>query len=106
MRMSVRNFILFGCLLLLWHSLFSFFGLYQSKRFSNYHQEARDVLKATSVGTFVLLQVGIPFHLSVIHPRFLLVFWLISTISAIASRQAMRLLLYGCDSMAATCATF
>jgi exopolysaccharide biosynthesis polyprenyl glycosylphosphotransferase len=93
MRMSVRNFILFGCLLLLWHSLFSFFGLYKSKRFSNHHQEAGDVLKATSVGTFVLLQVGIPFHLSVIHPRFLLVFWLISTLSAIASRQAMRFVL-------------
>lgn len=93
MRMSVRNFILFGCLLLLWHWLFSLFGLYKSKRFSNDHQEAWDVLKATSVGTFVLLQVGIPFHLSVIHPRFLLVFWLISTISALASRQAMRFVL-------------
>jgi exopolysaccharide biosynthesis polyprenyl glycosylphosphotransferase len=93
MRISVRNFVLFGCLLLLWHSLFSLFGLYQSKRFSNHRHEAIDVLKATSVATFVLLELGIPIHASVIHPRFLLVFWLISTISAVASRRAMRFVL-------------
>ena len=93
MRISVRNFMLFACLLLLWHLLFLCFGLYESKRFSNQHREAVNVLKATSLGTFVLLELGIPFHLSVIHPRFLLVFWAVSTISAVAIRQAIRLVL-------------
>ena len=93
MRISVRNFVLFACLLLLWHSLFSFFGLYQSKRFSNQRREALDVGKATSWGTFALLQLGIPFHLSVIHPRFLVVFWLTSTVTAVVSRRAMRFVL-------------
>ena len=93
MRISVRNFVLFACLLLLWHLLFLCFGLYESKRFSNQHREDLDVLKATSLGTFVLLELGIPFHLSVIHPRFLLVFWAVSTISAVAIREAIRLVL-------------
>jgi exopolysaccharide biosynthesis polyprenyl glycosylphosphotransferase len=93
MRISVRNFVLFACLLLLWHSLFSLFGLYQSKRFSNQRREAIDVWKATSVGTFVLIELGLPLNLSVIHPRFLLVFWLISTVAAVVSRGALRFLL-------------
>jgi len=93
MRISVRNFVLFACLLLLWHLLFLCFGLYESKRFSNQHREDLDVLKATSLGTFVLLELGIPFHLSVIHPRFLLVFWAVSTISTVAIREALRLVL-------------
>jgi hypothetical protein len=46
MRMSVRNFVLFSGLLLLWHSLFSFFGLYKSKRFSSQRREAIDISKA------------------------------------------------------------
>jgi len=93
MRISVRNFVLFGCLLLLWHLLFSFFGLYRSKRFSSHGHEAIDVLKATSLGTLILIELGTPFHLSVLLPRFLLVFWLTSTISAVASRSAMRFVL-------------
>jgi exopolysaccharide biosynthesis polyprenyl glycosylphosphotransferase len=93
MRISVRNFVLFSGLLLLWHSLFSFFGLYESKRFSNQRREAIDVSKASSLGTFVLFLVGIPFNLSVIHPRFLAVFWLISTGTSVLSRGALRFLL-------------
>jgi exopolysaccharide biosynthesis polyprenyl glycosylphosphotransferase len=93
MRISVRNFVLFSGLLLLWHSLFSFFGLYESKRFSNQRREAIDVSKATSLGTLVLLLVGTSFNLSVIHPAFLIVFWLISTGTSVLSREALRFLL-------------
>ena len=90
MRISIRNFVLFACLLAIWHTLFSFFGLYQSKRFSDQRREAIDVLKATSLGTFVLFLVGLPI---LVDPQFLLVFWLISTATAVASRRAMRFLL-------------
>jgi exopolysaccharide biosynthesis polyprenyl glycosylphosphotransferase len=93
MRMSVRNFVLFSGLLLLWHSLFSFFGLYKSKRFSSQRREAIDISKATSLGTFALFLVGIPFHLSVIHPAFLAAFWLISTGTSVLSRGTLRFVL-------------
>jgi exopolysaccharide biosynthesis polyprenyl glycosylphosphotransferase len=93
MRISVRNFVFFSGLLLLWHSLFSVFGLYESKRFSNQRREAIDVSKATSLGTLVLLLVGSSFKLSVIHPMFLIVFWLISTGTSVLSREALRFLL-------------
>jgi exopolysaccharide biosynthesis polyprenyl glycosylphosphotransferase len=93
MRISVRNFVLFSCLLLLWHSLFSFFGLYESKRISNQRREAIDVAKATSLGTLALFLVGTPFNLTVIRPSFLAGFWLISTGTAVLSRWALRFLL-------------
>jgi exopolysaccharide biosynthesis polyprenyl glycosylphosphotransferase len=93
MRISVRNFVLFSGLLLVWHSLFSFFGLYESKRFSNQGREAIDVSKATSLGTFVLFLGGLPFNLTVIRPSFLVVFWLISTGTSVLSRGTLRFVL-------------
>jgi exopolysaccharide biosynthesis polyprenyl glycosylphosphotransferase len=93
MRISVRNIALFAGLLVLWHFLFSFFGLYKSKRLSGQRTEAIDVLKATSLGTFVFFLVGIQFKLTVIHPLFLTVFWLTSTGAAVLSRRMLRFLL-------------
>ncbi len=93
MRISVRNLVLFAGLLLLWHSLYSLLGLYESKRLSHLRAEARDVLKATSLATVALLLVGSLFSLSVNHPLFLGVFWLASTSTALLSRRTMRFLL-------------
>jgi exopolysaccharide biosynthesis polyprenyl glycosylphosphotransferase len=93
MRISVRNFVLFSGLLWLWHLLFYFFGLYESRRFSKQRREAIDVAKATSLGTLALLVVGTAFNLSMIHATFLISFWLVSTGTSVLSREALRLLL-------------
>jgi len=93
MRISVRNFALFAGLLLLWHSLFSFLGLYESKRLSHQRTEGLDVLKATSLATVALFSVGSLFSLSVNRPQFLGVFWLVSTSTGVLSRRTMRFLL-------------
>jgi exopolysaccharide biosynthesis polyprenyl glycosylphosphotransferase len=93
MRISVRNFVLFSGLLLLWHSLFSSFGLYESKRLARQRSEAIDVWEVTSLGTIGLFLVGTVFHLSFIVPRFLLVFWLLSTVTVALSRKVLRLVL-------------
>jgi exopolysaccharide biosynthesis polyprenyl glycosylphosphotransferase len=93
MRFSIRNFVLFSVLLLLWHSLFSLFGLYRSKRLSGHRTEATDVLKATSLGTLALLLVGTTFHLSITDPLFVASFWLLGTSTSILSRKLIRVLL-------------
>ena len=93
MQISVRNFVLFAGLLLLWHFLFSFLGLYESKRLSHQRIEALDVLRATSLATVALLLVGSLFSLSVNQPLFLGVFWLVSTSTGVLSRRTMRFLL-------------
>ena len=92
-RVSVRNFLLFAALLLIWHSLFSFVGLYESKRLSRKRAEALHVLAATSLATVVLFLVGSLFSLSVNHPLFLSLFWLVSTTTAVLSRRLLRFLL-------------
>ena len=93
MRFSVRNFALLSGLLLLWHSLFYSFGLYESKRLARQRAEAVDVLKVTSLGTLVLFLVGTLFNLSMIHPLFLIIFWLTSTATAVLGRLVLRFLL-------------
>jgi exopolysaccharide biosynthesis polyprenyl glycosylphosphotransferase len=93
MRISVRNFVLFAGLLLLWHSVFSFLGLYESKRLSHQRTEVFDVLRATSLATVALLLVGSLFSLSFIHPLFVVVFWLASTSTSVLSRRITRFLL-------------
>ena len=93
LRVSVRNFFLFASLLLIWHSLFSFVGLYESKRLARKRTEARQVLAATSLATAVLFLVGSLFSLTVNHPLFLALFWLVSTTTAVLSRRLLRFLL-------------
>jgi exopolysaccharide biosynthesis polyprenyl glycosylphosphotransferase len=69
------------------------FSVFTNPSVSNQRREAIEVSKATSLGTLVLLLVGSSFKLSVIHPMFLIVFWLISTGTSVLSREALRFLL-------------
>ncbi len=93
MRISVRNFVLFTILVLLWHALFSFFNLYESKRLWREYTEAMDVLKATSLATVVLFVVGSMFIPSINNPLSLILFWSLSTDSVLLSRRLLRFLL-------------
>jgi exopolysaccharide biosynthesis polyprenyl glycosylphosphotransferase len=93
MRISVRNFVLFAGLLLIWHFLFIALGLYESRRLLRRHSEAIDVLSATSLGTVVLFLVGTVFRLTIVYPLFLIVFWLVSTGAAVLSRSVLRFIL-------------
>lgn len=93
MRISVRNFVLFMVLLVLWHALFFFFGLYESKRLGGRDTEAIDVLKATTLSTVVLFLVGSLFIPSIASPLSLVLFWSLSTDSVLLSRRLMRYLL-------------
>ena len=54
MRVKVVNFVLFVSLLLLWHAIFAMFGLYSSRRLSPVKKEIKDIVKATSLGTFAI----------------------------------------------------
>ena len=90
MRTSVRNFVLFTALVLLWHALFSFLDLYESKRLWGHHTEALDVLEATSISTLVLYFVGSLFIPSISDPKFLVLFWLVSTSAVLLSRRVLR----------------
>src|SRR5947207_2801655 len=55
MRVKIHNFAIFSVFLLIWHLIFSLLGLYASRRLSGRGREVVDVIKATSLGTCVIL---------------------------------------------------
>lgn len=93
MRISVRNFVLFIALVVLWHVLFCFLELYESKRLWGQHTETVDVLEATSLSTAALFVIGSFFIPSITDPEFLGLFWFVSSASVLLSRRVLRFLL-------------
>ena len=93
MRVKVGNFFVFFGLLLYWHVLFSFCGLYGSRRLSSRTTELADVLKATSLGVLGLWGTALAFGIGMVTPRFLLVFWTASTFMLICIRLVLRVVL-------------
>ncbi len=90
MRVKIQNFAIFSAFLLVWHLTFSLCGLYASRRLSTRRREIIDVLKATSLGTFVILFGAIVLRIVMMTPLFVFVFWLAITFGTISSRLVMR----------------
>src|SRR5438270_9411283 len=63
MRVKVGNLFILVALIFLWYSLFSAFGLYESRRLCVRMAEVADVAKATSVGTLFLWGTSLFFHI-------------------------------------------
>ncbi len=93
LRIKVQNFVTFSLLLLVWHLIFSSFGMYASRRLAGRWDEITDIFKATTLGTFLMFSAHFAFHISLINPEFLGIFWVVSTVATIFSRMAMRTLL-------------
>ena len=87
------NLFLLAGLCLAWHILFTFHSLYRSRRLLSRWHEIIEVVKATSLGTLVLLLILLILRKSVITPDFILTFWLIATGLTILSRLIMRQIL-------------
>ena len=93
MRVKIENFLIFSLFLFAWHLSFSAFGLYASRRMGERRKEAIDVLKATTLGTAIVLAGSLLFQVTLATPRFFLVFWTVTTALAISSRLMLRVLL-------------
>jgi exopolysaccharide biosynthesis polyprenyl glycosylphosphotransferase len=89
-RTSVRNFALFAAMVLIWHAMFSFLELYESKRLWGEDTETLDVVEATSLATIALFIIGSFFIPAISSPKFLGMFWAVSTGSVMLSRRVMR----------------
>ena len=85
-RVKIRNLLILIVLLLAWQVTFRMVGLYRSRRMSTRFQEAIDILKVTTVSTFLLLTSGYVFNISLIDIPFLVTFWILSSSILIASR--------------------
>jgi len=92
-RLKLVNMVLFGGLLVGWHLIFSWSGLYGSRRLHSLHREILDVLKATSLGTIAILTAGFLFRVELITPIFVAVFWAASTLLTMLFRVLIFTLL-------------
>lgn len=93
MRISVRNFLFVLVFLLGGHLSLSISGLYHSRRLSTRMSEALDILKVTSLGSALFSLLAYMFHLYVITPVFVIVFWIGSTTLLTVNRILLRRLL-------------
>lgn len=90
LQISIKDISFFLCFLLVWRILFSFCGLYQSRRISNLKREVLDLFRATSFGTAALLISARMFGIEMITPLFLAVFWVAVTCIVVSSRLVLR----------------
>jgi exopolysaccharide biosynthesis polyprenyl glycosylphosphotransferase len=93
MRIKLGNCLLFAFLLVVWHGLFLSFGLYISKRLTNQYIQFVELCKATMLAAVVLFATAAFFQLHIVRTRFVLLFWLSSTLMMAAGRVAARCLL-------------
>lgn len=93
MRVKIQNFVIFSLFMAGWYLIFKLSGLYASRRLSNRRSEVVDVIKATSLGTFMILVGAVVFHTKLVTMLFLAVFWLVSTCAVICSRLLLRVML-------------
>jgi exopolysaccharide biosynthesis polyprenyl glycosylphosphotransferase len=93
LRIKIQNFITFTVLLIVWHQIFSIFGMYASRRLAGRWDEIVDILKATTLGTALILIARVVVHIALVTPEFLFLFWLTASATTIASRMIMRSLL-------------
>src|SRR5579863_1662982 len=90
LRIKLGNLILLASFLLIWHMLFSVFGLYGSKRLASRWDEIWDITRATILGTLVVAVFGVTFHIWVVNRIFLALFLALATSSMILSRMVIR----------------
>ncbi len=76
---------------LVWHIILNLlFGLYRSKRFSSRWGEFADVIKATSLGTLMMICLAFFLRIEMVTPIFITVFWITSNTISLSGRFAMR----------------
>jgi len=90
LRVKISNFLIFATFMVSWHVIFSSFHLYASHRLSRRRDEIGDILKACSLGTFMVMVAAVILHIRMATPMFLVIFWASSTLVTMASRVALR----------------
>lgn len=88
-RVSILNCFLFGLIVLGWSLALSLCGLYQSRQASPW--ETSNIIKGTTLATGILVFFAAATHiLFITNPRFILIFWAISSNLMICSRFLLR----------------
>lgn len=90
LRAKVSNLAILLFALLVCHIIFTFCGLYRSRRLSGRKREVVDVLRATTAYIAFFLALTYTFSIHMITLEFLVEFWIISTCVLVVSRVILR----------------
>jgi exopolysaccharide biosynthesis polyprenyl glycosylphosphotransferase len=90
LRIKLSNFLIFAGAMLAWHVVFATCGLYKSRRLSTHKEEMISEWKATTLATICLLVVAVSFHIRMVTPPFLVIFWGITSFGMVISRLSLR----------------
>jgi exopolysaccharide biosynthesis polyprenyl glycosylphosphotransferase len=91
LRLTIPNFLFIVLLLTACHWILDVHGLYESRRWSGWHGDVADVVKAVTVCSLVLWIAAIAFGMeAAADGLFLVVFWTTSTVVLIGSRIVLR----------------
>lgn len=93
MRVKLTNFVVLGAVLLVWHLIFSWCGFFQSKRLSSQTSLVADAARATTLAVIALMVLAKLFMITMVSPRFILIFWILSSTLIVVARIAIRHLL-------------
>jgi exopolysaccharide biosynthesis polyprenyl glycosylphosphotransferase len=89
-RIKLGNILLFAMLLVVWHLIFAGCGVYASKRLTTWRTETVELCKAASLAAAFLLITARIFHVWMVKPIFVLLFWMTSMSLIVCSRLAVR----------------
>jgi exopolysaccharide biosynthesis polyprenyl glycosylphosphotransferase len=93
-RLKPGNLMLFLLLMAAWYLIFAAFGLYRSRRLASVREETVDVVKATSVGSMVVLGVDtLLVDIDLVTAPFMVAFWGLSAGLTSLARLSLRLVL-------------
>jgi len=92
-KIKLVNIIAYIFLVIVWNRLFSFFGLYEIRRFGNIFREWFDIIKAISIGVLLVAAVGSVFGRGNVNNEVLLTFWGTSVMMTMLTRAWLRVYL-------------
>jgi exopolysaccharide biosynthesis polyprenyl glycosylphosphotransferase len=90
-RVKLWNVLIFSALIFVWHIVFSLCGMYKSKRLSTRRREVFDILISTTLCSFCVAALSL--SASLVTPRFVVVFWLFSSVLNTTGRLILRYVL-------------
>ena len=90
LHIRLADEIMLLIIIFLWGAVLHGCRLYKSRRLDSRIQEWKDIIKATTMGTAVILLCGQIFSVKVFTGQFLSVFWLSSTMLTISFRTILR----------------
>lgn len=89
-RIKLINCVIFALILLGWHGIFSLCGLYRSQRLVGKREMFLDAWKATTFAALFCGVAGIVWHIRMMTPLFLFLFWICAGVLVAGARVLIR----------------